>query len=266
MTLSAHNLHWRLGGKIIIDGVSLTVQPGRVLGLLGPNGSGKSSLLRLLAGLRRPDQGQVTLDGTDLRRFKRRDLARRIALVEQQATTEANLRVRDVVNLGRTPHQSPFSGWQPGESEAVNQALAQVGMSERAERRWHSLSGGERQRAHIARALAQQPTELLLDEPTNHLDIHHQLELLQLIRHTPVTTIIALHDLNHALHFCDDLIVMDAGRIVAQGPAESVLDAALLRDVFKVEAQLHPSPCHDKPQIHFMPGQPPAIASGAQRA
>ena len=252
MTISAENLTWKVGHALIVDNVSLQAQPGKMLGLLGPNGSGKSSLLRLLAGLRKPHAGRVTLDGKDLRQIKRGALARRVALVEQHASTEASVRVLDVVKLGRIPHHSPLGGWTRTDDEAVAAALGRVGMMDRREQYWQSLSGGERQRVHIARALAQTPTELLLDEPTNHLDIQHQIELLRLISDITLTSIIALHDLNHAAMFCDHLVVLQKGRVVATGTPETVLTENLLREVFRVEARIEPSPHHGKPHIHYL--------------
>jgi iron complex transport system ATP-binding protein len=176
MTLSADRVSWHRGGALVVDGVSLHPRPGSTVGLLGPNGSGKSSLLRLLQGVARPDSGIVRLDDDDLTGLRRRDVARAVATVAQQADTDVDLTVRDVVRLGRTP-RSVFGGDTAADAEAVESALAQVLLAEKAEHGWHTLSGGERQRAQIARALAQQPRELLLDEPTNHLDIRHQLEL-----------------------------------------------------------------------------------------
>lgn len=252
MSIRAENLVWRAGKATIIDGVSLAVDPGSIVGLLGPNGSGKSSLLRLLAGLRRPDAGRVLLDDTDLARLGRRAVARRLALVEQHASTEARFAVRDVVRLGRTPHHSAFSSWTQADDALVDGALERVGMQHRAEQDWQSLSGGERQRVHIARALAQAPREILLDEPTNHLDIQHQIELMRLIRSLAITTVIALHDLNHAAMFCDRVVVMAGGRIVADGAPVDVLTEDLLRQVFRVEARLETSPYHGKPHIHYM--------------
>lgn len=252
MSIRAENLVWRAGKATIIDGVSLAVDPGSIVGLLGPNGSGKSSLLRLLAGLRRPDAGRVLLDDTDLATLGRRAVARRLALVEQHASTEARFAVRDVVRLGRTPHHSAFSAWTQADDALVDGALARVGMQHRAEQDWQSLSGGERQRVHIARALAQAPREILLDEPTNHLDIQHQIELMRLIRSLAITTVIALHDLNHAAMFCDRVVVMAGGRIVADGAPVDVLTEDLLRRVFRVEARLETSPYHGKPHIHYM--------------
>jgi len=252
MSITAENITWKVGKKIIVNNVSLTVSPGQTVGLLGPNGSGKSSLLRILAGLRRPHAGTVTLDGNNIARMPKKQLARRIAFVEQHGATEANMRVRDVVKLGRVPHHTAFSGWSTHDDETVNAALARVDMLEKSAQGWLSLSGGERQRVHIARALAQTPTEILLDEPTNHLDIHHQMQLMQLISELPVTSIVAIHDLNHAAMFCDALMVMQQGQVIAMGTPEEILTEALLWDVFRVKTRIEISAYHGKKHIHYL--------------
>ncbi|MBB5574796.1 ABC transporter ATP-binding protein [Rhizobium paranaense] len=252
MTIKADNLVWRIGKKTILDGVSFEAQPGKMLGLLGPNGSGKTSLLRLLAGLKRPHSGRITLDQKDITTIGRRTIARRVAFVEQHATTNTNLRVIDVVKLGRFAHLSMFSGWTAADEKAVEGALERAGMTEKRNDRWQSLSGGEKQRTHLARALAQSPQELILDEPTNHLDIQFQISLMRLVSDLPVTSIIALHDLNHAAMFCDQLIIMQQGKIVAFGAPDVVLTEELLRNVFSVEAQVETSPHHSRPYIHFL--------------
>ncbi|WLS05913.1 ABC transporter ATP-binding protein [Shinella oryzae] len=252
MSIRAENLIWKVGAKTIVDDVSLIAKPGEMLGLLGPNGSGKTSLLRLLAGLKRPFSGQVTLDGQNISRIRRRAIAQRVAFIEQHATTNANLKVVDVVKLGRFPHRSMFSGWTSDDDAAVNKALDRTELTAKRNDTWQSLSGGEKQRAHLARALAQSPKELILDEPTNHLDVHHQISLLRLVSQLEVTSMIALHDLNHAAMFCDRLLVMKAGKIVASGAPEDVLTRELLGDVFSVEAHVSPSPYHARPHIHFV--------------
>lgn len=252
MSIAAKNVTWKVGKKVIVNNVSLNVAPGKTVGLLGPNGCGKSSLLRILAGLRRPDIGNVTLDGKNLSRIPKKQLARRVAFVEQHGMTDANMRVRDVVKLGRIPHHSPFSNWSTHDDETVNAALQRVDMLEKCEQGWLSLSGGERQRVHIARALAQAPTEILLDEPTNHLDIHHQMQLMHLISELPVTSIVAIHDLNHASMFCDSLMVMQRGQIVATGTPQDILSEELLWDVFRVKTRIEISPFHGKKHIHFL--------------
>jgi iron complex transport system ATP-binding protein len=252
MTIRAENLVWKIGKKTIIDDVSFEAKPGKMLGLLGPNGSGKTSLLRLIAGLKRPHSGHVLLDKKDINTVGRRSVAQRVAFVEQHATTNAGLKVLDVVRLGRFPHRSMFSGWKGTDEGAVHDAIERTGMTAKKNDTWQSLSGGEKQRAHIARALAQTPKELILDEPTNHLDIHHQMSLLKLVSALPITSIIALHDLNHAAMFCDELIVMASGKIVAWGTPEEVITESILKQVFSIDARVEPSPYSGRPHIHYL--------------
>ncbi|KAB2761396.1 ABC transporter ATP-binding protein [Brucella anthropi] len=252
MTIRAENLVWKIGKKTIIDDVSFEAKPGKMLGLLGPNGSGKTSLLRLIAGLKRPHSGHVVLDEKDINTVARRSVAQRVAFVEQHATTNAGLKVLDVVRLGRFPHRSMFSGWTGADETAVQDAIELTGMMAKRNDQWQTLSGGEKQRAHIARALAQTPKELILDEPTNHLDVQHQMNLLKLVSGLPLTTIIALHDLNHAAMFCDELIIMLSGKIVASGTPEEVINENILKQVFSIDARVEPSPYSGRPHIHYL--------------
>lgn len=238
MTLRAENVSWNRGGTLVVDGVTLVPETGQTVGLLGPNGSGKSSLLRLLHGLVRPTSGLVTLDGVDLADVPRRRIARSVASVTQHADTDVDITVRDVARLGRIPHRSALGSATHADEAAVERALNHVGLLPQADRLWHTLSGGERQRAQIARALAQEPHELLLDEPTNHLDIRHQLELLDLVCALPITTIIAIHDLNLAAMYCDTIVVLREGRVVTAGTPLEVLTAELIREVYEVTADV----------------------------
>ena len=253
MTLHADRVTWRRGHVLVVDGVSLRPEPGSTVGLLGPNGSGKSSLLRLLQGTARPDAGTVTLDGTDLASIARRTIARAVATVTQHADTEADLTVKDVVGLARTPYRPVVGGAGAEHEQAIDDALARVDLITKSDHSWHTLSGGERQRAHIARALAQRPRELLLDEPTNHLDIRHQLELLELITTLPLTTFIALHDLNLAATFCDSVFVLRAGKVVAAGEPHSVLTPELIADVYGVTARVTTDSVTGRINVAFVP-------------
>lgn len=233
MTLRAEQVSWTRSGRLVLGGVTMQPDAGSTVGLLGPNGSGKSSLLRLLAGVDRPSAGRVELDGAPLAAMPRRAVARRVAMVAQHSDTELHITVRDVVRLGRTPHTSMIGGDGDGDA-VVAAALAATGLTSMTERLWHTLSGGERQRVQIARALAQDPDHLLLDEPTNHLDIAHQLEILALVRRLDVTAVVALHDLNLAAMFCDRIVVLSGGTVVAAGTPEQVLTEALVRSVYGV--------------------------------
>ena len=236
--LRADRVSLGIGGRLVLDGVTLDPRPGETVGLLGPNGSGKSTLLRLLAGVLGPSAGLVTLDGRPLNRAGRRAVARRVATVQQHAHTQTELTVREVVALGRIPHRRSWTPVSSDDLDAVARALERTGLTGRADQSWHTLSGGERQRAQIARALAQEPGELLLDEPTNHLDIQYQLDLLELIADLPVTAVIALHDLNLAAMYCDRLVVLKDGRAVAEGTPSQVLTPALIGQVYGVPAEV----------------------------
>lgn len=233
MNLRAENLGWAAGRTRIVDDVSLDIIPGETFGLIGPNGSGKSTLLRLLTGLLPRPRGRVYLNDQPIETMTRRDIARRIAFVEQMADTSEALTVCDAVELGRTPWLSALAPFGPVDRQIVADALDAVNMTHMADHSWSTLSGGERQRVHIARALAQRPRLLILDEPTNHLDIHHQLSLLRLVNRLPLTVVMALHDLNQALE-CDRLGVMEAGRLVACGPPAEVLTPQRIAAVFRV--------------------------------
>ncbi|KFF98496.1 histidinol phosphatase [Streptomyces scabiei] len=250
--LRAERVSRTADGTLILDGVSLAPRPGTVTGLLGPNGSGKSTLLRLLAGVIAPASGVVTLDDRPLDRVGRRAVARRIAVVAQQADSQVELTVHDVVRLGRVPHRRAWTPASPADEEAVRTALARTGLADKAHRSWHTLSGGERQRVQIARALAQEPHELLLDEPTNHLDIQHQLALLTLIGELRLTSVVALHDLNLAAMYCDHLVVLGQGRVVAAGTPHDVLTESLVADVYGVRATVTRTGPDDRPHIRFL--------------
>ncbi|MEV7404377.1 ABC transporter ATP-binding protein [Streptomyces sp. NPDC091267] len=254
--LRADRVSRTAGGRLILDGVCLAPPPGATIGLIGPNGSGKSTLLRILAGVLAPDAGTVTLDDDPLAAVGRRTVARRVAVVDQHALTQVELSVLDVVGLGRIPHRRAWSAPAPEDEAAIHEALERTGLTDRRNQSWHTLSGGERQRVQIARALAQQPRELLLDEPTNHLDVQHQLELLSLVAELPLTAVIALHDLNLAAMFCDRIVVLSEGRVVAGGTPAEVITQELIAEVYRVRAVVTPDGPQGRPSVRFSPGRP----------
>lgn len=237
MILEASNLGWSARRLRIVQSVDLAVREGETFGLVGPNGSGKSTLLRLLAGILKPTTGKVAVEGQPLSGLPRRLAAQKIAYLEQQADTGEAITVRDAVELGRTPWLTPLQPWSDEDDRIVAGALADADLHGFEKRFWATLSGGEKQRVHLARALAQRPRILLLDEPTNHLDVRHQLSMLDLVAALPVTSIIALHDLNQALA-CDRVGVMAGGRLVALGPPQEVLSVDRIAEVFGVRASI----------------------------
>jgi len=273
MSLQVRDGGWRVGGTVILDAVDLTVPTGTVTALLGPNGSGKSTLLRLVAGVgstlpgRSSAAGSVRWNDTDLAALRPRERARVVALVEQNAQTEVDLTVRDAVGLGRTPHRSRWAADTPADHAVVHDALAAVDLVDLADRSFSTLSGGERQRVHLARALAQEPELLLLDEPTNHLDVQAQLAALQLVRRSAAagtTALVALHDLNLAAAYCDHVVVLSRGRVVAAGTVADVLVPEVIDPVYGVSTTVLHHPDTGRPVLTFAAGTP-ALAAGPGR-
>jgi len=257
--ITATGLSWSVKGHRVLDNIDLEADDGKIVGLLGPNGSGKTTLLRLLAGLRRPDSGTVRYDHTSLRDLSRRTLARRLAVVEQDVSAHDNVSVRQVVELGRTPFRGRFDALTDHDQQIVQAALRRANIADKQHRNWHTLSGGEKQRTQLARALAQQPREILLDEPTNHLDIRHQLELLELLRTMDVTCVIALHDLNLAARYCDHIVILDHGQVVAAGTPEAVLTSDLIESIYGVEVLIDREPTTGILRVTYL--APAALAS-----
>lgn len=251
--LHAQQLCWQAAAAHIVRDVSLHVAPGEFVGLLGPNGSGKSTLLRMIYRVLRPVSGQVSVSGRDIWQASARDNARAMAVLAQENGSEFELRVRDVVLMGRTPHQSPFARDSEQDLLIVAQALQRVQAETLAERMFATLSGGEKQRVLMARALAQQAPLLVLDEPTNHLDVRHQFELMNLIRSLGLTTLAALHELPLAAHYCDRLYLLKDGALAAQGTPAEVLTPETIAGVYGVRALVRPNPRTGKPLIEFLP-------------
>ncbi|MBT0771585.1 ABC transporter ATP-binding protein [Kineosporia sp. J2-2] len=233
--IQGENLGFAYGRTPVLDGVGVTAPTGRVLGLIGPNGSGKTTLLRLLYGSLKPSSGTVTVDGSPLQRLSPRETARRLAVVVQENGGESTLTVAEMVLLGRGPHIGTFARTSTADEEIAWESLRRVGAVHLGPRAFAGLSGGEKQRVLIARALAQGAGHVLLDEPTNHLDIRYQHEILALVRELGTTAIIVLHDLNLAARYCDDLVLLEKGRVVGSGPASNLIeDDELLGRVYGI--------------------------------
>lgn len=251
MRIIADNIGWSAGSTQILQRVSVAAPSGSMLGVIGPNGSGKSTLLRALAGMI-PATGKVFLGDTDADTLSRLERARHLAFLEQTPSTDLELRVEEVVRLGRFPHRSRLSPDPDGE-QIVQAALERVTMGAYRNRRWSSLSGGEKQRVLLARAFAQQTGIIVLDEPTNHLDVRNQFDLLHRLSEGSETIVISLHDLTLASRYCDVLALLYRGRIVATGPPRDVLTPGRVEEVFGINAAWYQTPDGERLQLSYDP-------------
>jgi len=233
------------GGDVLRD-VALSINRGERVALIGPNGAGKSTLLRVLAGLLTPREGDVRLLGRRVADLDRPDVARHLAVVPQLAALPFAMSVEEVVALGRLPHEDPWRGPRPADRAATASAIERVGLGHLLGRDARELSLGERQLVLLALAVAQGAPVLLLDEPTVHLDLGHQVQVMDLLvdlNERDGTTILAvLHDLALAAHFFPRLVLLDRGRIVADGSPDAVLSRELIQSVFRVDPGLVRAP------------------------
>jgi iron complex transport system ATP-binding protein len=231
--LAAKNLSFAYDRRPILERVSLTVNAGEFVGLIGANGSGKTTLLRILLGLLPVTTGEIHLCEAALTAINRREIATYATIVQQDTRIDFAFTAREVVAMGRTPYLKRFTPEQPADKIAIEQAMYKTETDVFAERSAMELSGGERQRVHLARAIAQETRIILLDEPTANLDLTHQFEALQLVKdfaHAGGAALAAIHDLSLAARFCDRLLLLSQGQIVASGsPAEIINESNLLR-------------------------------------
>ena len=230
-----------LGGKPVVDGVSVTIAEGEWLALIGPNGAGKTTLLRAMASLV-PFGGEIELDGRSVSELGRSELARYVAVVPQEPSTPPWMTVAEYVLLGRTPHLGPLAKEGRRDREAAARALARLDLLAFGNRRLGTLSGGEKQRVVVARALAQEAPVVLLDEPTAALDIGHQQQAFDLLdglrAESGLTLVAAMHDLTLAARYADRMVLLDRGRVVVDGPAAEVLTEALLSEHYGASVEV----------------------------
>ena len=253
MTLRTENLTVCYGTNKVLDGVSLALPTGKTTALLGPNGCGKSTLLRTLSRLMTPASGHVYLDGEQIQRYASKEVAKRIGLLAQNATTPGDITVQELVARGRYPHQPLFTRWRKEDDEAVNRAMQATGITGLAQQSVDTLSGGQRQRAWIAMVLAQETSIMLLDEPTTWLDISHQIDLLELLselnRTQGYTLAAVLHDLNQACRYATHLIALRDGEIVAQGAPKAIVTPELIERIYGMRCMIIDDPVAGTPLV-----------------
>ena len=248
VALELRSLTLHYGARRAVDSVSARLEPGAMAALLGPNGAGKSTLLRAVSGAAAGSAarraGMVLIDDVPLEEYDRAELARRVAVVPGQTRVAFPLRVEELVALGRVPHEHPLLGPRAADRAAVDAAIERVGITELRGRDVRELSLGERQLTVLAMAVAQGPRLLLLDEPTVHLDLRHQVAVMELLRDLAardgVTVLAVLHDVSLASHFFGRLLLLDHGRLVADGAPSEVLTPERIRAVYGVDPALVP--------------------------
>jgi iron complex transport system ATP-binding protein len=244
------------GKKLTLDNLTLSVNPGEILGVLGPNGSGKSTLLKLLARILQTDRGHIQLSGQDLSGLSQVEVARRVALVPQETQQPFPFTISEMVLMGRFPHHGGLGGfrWETEEDIAIgNQAMQDLDVQHLGARLITDVSGGERQRAIIARALTQEPEVLLLDEPTAFLDLHHQLDIARILRRLNqergLTVVLVSHDLNLASQYCDRILLLQNGRIAQIGTPEEVIRRDVLESVYQCPVLIDQHPQSGMPRV-----------------
>lgn len=252
------DLWMSLGGATVLRGVDATVDRGRFVGLVGPNGAGKTTLLRTIAGAITPDTGSITVAGERLHGLSSKATSRLVTTVPQDTTVAFEFDVRTVVGMGRHPHRSRLGAWTDADTAAVERALDRTDTQQFADRVVTTLSGGERQRVLLARALAQETPVLLLDEPTGSLDINHQVRTLELVRELVAggrTVIAAIHDLDLAARYCDQLVLLCDGEVVASGAPASVLTESAVGEAFDARATVARHPVTGSVSVTALPDE-----------
>lgn len=250
--IALEKVSFNYGNSFSLVDIDLRVAKGSLVGIIGPNGSGKSTLIKLLAGYLVPAAGRVLLEGRPLGSYKRKEAARKLAVVSQGLHTDFDFTVEEMVGLGRLPHLGRWQAEGPGDREAIDWALAITGLAGLRRRSYKLLSGGESQRVVLAQALAGRPEILLLDEPTTYLDMAYQQEmfgLLTRLNREAITIVAVLHDVNMAALYCQQLVALKGGRVFSQAGPEAVITAANIKAIYGSTVTVSFHPQTGSPQI-----------------
>ena len=249
----AENIAMSYHSRQVLKQIDFSVERGETFGIIGPNGSGKSSLLKLISGIEKPDEGEIHLFGKPVHAHSSKQLSRLVAVLQQEALPSIGFTVRDVVEMGRYPYQSWLGSEKDDIGPLIDFIMRRLGIDHIADRSLAELSGGERQRVALGKAMAQQPKLLLLDEPTTYLDIGYQVQMMDYIhewkQEDDLTIIAVLHDLNLAAQYCDRLMVLDQGRVVQIGKPEEIIREQMIEQVYHTKPLILEHPQLKVPQI-----------------
>lgn len=242
--------------KEFIQDLSLEFKSGEITTILGPNGSGKSTLLHMMSTYLKPKSGKIYLGDKDLGKLKQKEIAKYISCVYQENEAPDDITVRDLVSFGRNIYSSVKKEDKEENKRMIDFALKATGIEEIQDKKVVNLSGGQKQRAFIAMSLAQNTEVLLLDEPTTYLDIYHQIEILEVVKSLNekynITIVMVLHDLNQAINYSHNIVIMKNGNLIKQGKATEVLNEQTIKDVYNVSGYIHKK---DNEEIYFIPKQ-----------
>lgn len=238
MKLKVDNLFYKISGKDILKDIHIEIEKGDFVGIIGPNGCGKSTLLKNIYRVYKPYKGTVLIDDCNLNKLTSKETARKMAVMVQENNVEFDVKVLDMVILGRYAHKKLFENNSKSDLDIARISLKEVGLSNYENRNFFSLSGGEKQRVLIARALTQKAEFIILDEPTNHLDIRYQFQIMDILKNQKITVFSSIHDLNIAALYCDKIFVMKEGKIIDYGSSEEVITENMIKTVFGVNAKV----------------------------
>lgn len=238
MDICVKNVSAGYGKRRVLDHVSVSFASNQLTGIIGPNGSGKSTLLKCIYRILKPAEGEICLGEQNIQQLSYRESATKIAVLAQHHTGGFDFSVEEVVLLGRTPYKGITEGNTKRDKEIALHAMKETGVDSMADRRYSLLSGGEQQRVMLARALTQETPCLILDEPTNHLDITYQIQIMDLVSTRNLTVVAAIHDLNMAALYCDKLVAMQNGQVIAEGSPAEILTPQRIWDLYHVKAKV----------------------------
>lgn len=240
--IKLENIDIQINNQKIIHNLSYEFKKGKITTIIGPNGCGKSTLLKAMMGVLTPTNGVIKLCNRDIREYSKKDKSKLMTMMFQYNRTNENMTVKELISFGRIPYSSFMTALTEKDGKKINEALAVTGLEKKANKKLSELSGGQLQRVFLATCLCQEPQILLLDEPTNHLDIKYQLNLLDLIQkinlEQKLTVISVLHDINLAVKYSDDIIIMKDGKIVDHGTSHEVITEKIIHDVFGVKCAI----------------------------